>query len=56
MLAYVGTTAAVALGGIALLVLIDPRTLPWLGGQIASLWTGLSSAVLGFLASFREQR
>lgn len=44
---YIGITALVAFGAMAIFVLVDPRTLPWLAGQIATAWSAIVNYVLG---------
>ena len=51
VIAFAGTTALVAVGAIAIFVVVDPRTLPWLGGQIATAW----SALVSYVSSLRPR-
>jgi len=51
VVAFVGITGLVTIGAMAIFVVLDPRTLPWLGGQIATAW----SALVSYVASLRPQ-
>ncbi len=51
VVAYVGITALVAIGALAIAVVVDPRTLPWLAGQIATAW----SALVSYVSSLRPR-
>ncbi len=51
VVAFVGITALVAIGAMATFVILDPRSLPWLAGQIATAW----SAIVSYVASLRPR-
>ncbi len=51
VIAFVGITALVAAGAMAIFVVLDPRTLPWLAGQIATAW----SAIVSYVSSLRPR-
>ena len=44
---YIGITALVALGAMAIFVVVDPRTLPWIATQAGIAWTALVGYVSG---------
>jgi len=44
---FVGITALVALGAMAIFVVVDPRTLPWLAAQAVTAWTAIVNYVTG---------
>ncbi len=43
-------------GAIGLLVLLDPRTLPWIGLQLGGAWSFVSSIALALIATLRGER
>lgn len=45
--AFIGITALVVVGAMAIFVVLDPRTLPWLAGQAAIAWSAIVSYVSG---------
>lgn len=49
-------TTLVGLGAIGLLVLIDPRTLPWLGARLEEGWNAIVAFAAALLGSLRPQR
>lgn len=51
LVAFIGITGLVAVGAMAIFVILDPRTLPWLAGQIATAW----SALVSYVASLRPR-
>ncbi len=51
VVAFMGITGLVTIGAMAIFVVLDPRTLPWLGGQIATAW----SALVSYVSSLRPQ-
>jgi hypothetical protein len=44
---YIGITALVALGALAIFVLVDPRTLPWLQAEAITAWSALVNYAQG---------
>ncbi len=51
VIAFIGITGLVAVGAMAIFVVLDPRTLPWLAGQIATAW----SAIVSYVSSLRPR-
>ena len=51
VVAFVGITGLVVIGAMAIFVVLDPRTLPWLAGQIAIAW----SAIVSYVTSLRPR-
>lgn len=49
--AFIGITALVVVGAMAILVILDPRTLPWLAGQVVIAW----SALVSYVSSLRPR-
>ena len=44
---YIGITALVALGALAIFVLVDPRTLPWIEQEVVTAWSALVNYAQG---------
>ena len=51
VVAFLGVTALVTVGAITLFVFLDPRTLPWLAGQLGAAW----SALVTYVSSLRPR-
>lgn len=49
--AFIGITALVVIGAMAIFVVLDPRTLPWLAGQAVIAW----SAIVSYVTSLRPR-
>ena len=44
---FVGITALVSVGALAIFVMVDPRTLPWIQAEAATAWSALVNYVSG---------
>jgi hypothetical protein len=44
---FVGITALVALGALAIFVVVDPRTLPWIQAEAVTAWSALVNYAQG---------
>lgn len=42
LLGFFGATVLVTGGALLVFVLLDPRTLPWLSGQVGGFWSAVS--------------
>jgi hypothetical protein len=44
---FIGITALVALGALAIFVVVDPRTLPWIQAEAVTAWSALVNYASG---------